>query len=58
MKGARALVGRSVRNLWRAQMFAEWPLFVRGPPEGVAEFAKKQGPLLKKNIAWAAPDRN
>jgi hypothetical protein len=23
-------------------------------PEGVAEFAKKQGPLLKKNIAWAA----
>jgi hypothetical protein len=23
-------------------------------PEAVAEFAKKQGPLLKKNIAWAA----
>src|SRR6266436_7123712 len=23
-------------------------------PEGVAEFAKKQAPLLKKNIAWAA----
>src|SRR6185436_885580 len=23
-------------------------------PQGVAEFAKKQAPLLKKNIAWAA----
>jgi hypothetical protein len=23
-------------------------------PEAVAEFAKKQGPLLKKNVAWAA----
>src|SRR4029078_3413121 len=23
-------------------------------PEGVAEFARKQAPLLKKNIAWAA----